>query len=126
MVTVGAAPLGAQTVFFEPGPQHPIIDFSSTQAVLGDLDGDLDLDAVISRSTYPGPHIRVLLNDGAGFFFDSGQTLGTFTTSAVALGDLDGDDDLDAVTGEWLGHVRLWSNDGFESGDLSDWSSAVQ
>ena len=33
---------------------------------------------------------RVWLNDGSGTFTDSGQTLGSADSQAVALGDLDG------------------------------------
>ncbi|MCI1187242.1 T9SS type A sorting domain-containing protein [Hymenobacter sp. DH14] len=65
---------------------------------LGDLDGDGDLDYVVANwdST---PHIATTsLNNGSGSF--STRQAVTFTTSPgdVALGDLDGDGDLDLVT----------------------------
>jgi hypothetical protein len=73
-------------------------------AALGDLDGDDDLDlfaAVIApkqgRNTDPAD--RVIINDGSGNFTDSGQRLGETDSTAVALGDLDGDGDLDALVG---------------------------
>jgi hypothetical protein len=109
LVTLAAALGGAQPVIFEPGPQHPIVGFGTSQVVLGDLDGDLDLDAVIGKSSYPNPHIRVLLNDGSGFFTDSGQTLGT-QHCPIALGDLDDDGDLDLVIS--YPSLRVWVNDG--------------
>jgi len=36
------------------------------------------------------------MNDGSGHFTDSGQTFGSSSGHGVALGDLDGDVDLDA------------------------------
>ncbi|MCB0138198.1 MAG: hypothetical protein KDD75_24065, partial [Caldilineaceae bacterium] len=60
-------------------------DFHAT-ADLADLDGDGDLD-------------RVLFNDGAGAFVDSGQRIGDAESTAVVLGDLDGDGDADALAG---------------------------
>ncbi|MEM7393277.1 MAG: FG-GAP-like repeat-containing protein, partial [Verrucomicrobiota bacterium] len=46
-------------------------------------------------------------------FANSGQSLGTFDTRDVALGDLDGDGDLDAFTVQFSGANRVWLNDGF-------------
>ena len=90
----------------------------SYAAALGDLDGDGDLDALIARGdNYSGAPNEVWLNDGAGMFADSGQSLGNAGTLAVALADLDGDGDLDAFAGN-DGVNRLWSNDG--SGVFTD------
>jgi hypothetical protein len=85
-------------------------------AALGDLDGDGDLDLFaavlapeIDRNTNSSD--RVLFNDGTGNFTDSGQRLGNTDSTAVALGDLDGDDDLDALVGNERG-VQIWINQG--------------
>jgi hypothetical protein len=67
--------------------------------VLGDVDGDGDLDAVLAtrprlRPRLRGRRQRLLLNDGhAGFLAASGRIPAgpTTTTRAVALGDVDGD-----------------------------------
>jgi hypothetical protein len=96
---------------------------------LGDVDGDGDLDVFsagccgVSRT--PGGILHsynvVWLNDGAGDFRDSGQRLGESGSKAVALGDVDGDGDLDAFVGnsqESSGVSRpnqpnkVWLNDG--------------
>ena len=44
-------------------------------------------------------------------FTDTGQLLGSDTTYAVALADLDGDNDLDLVTANQNDN-RIWLNDG--------------
>jgi hypothetical protein len=89
-------------------------------AALGDLDGDGDLDlfaAVIAprqgRNTDPSD--RVIINDGLGNFTDSGQRLGETDSTAVALGDLDGDGDLDALVGTGRG-AMVWLNQGGAQG----------
>ena len=87
---------------------------------LGDLDGDGDLDAyaavgTLKRGGSRGLTDLVLLNDGAGNFSDSGQQLSDTGSSSVALGDLDGDGDLDALVGTFDG-ARAWINQGGPAG----------
>ncbi|MCA9972496.1 MAG: VCBS repeat-containing protein [Anaerolineales bacterium] len=89
-------------------------------AALGDLDGDGDLDlfaAVIAppEGANRDPRDRVLLNDGAGSFTDAGQRLGAADSTAVALGDVDGDGDLDALVAHARG-VDVWLNQGGTQG----------
>jgi hypothetical protein len=92
-------------------------------AALGDLDGDGDLDlfaAVIAprQGRNRDPADRVLFNDGSGDFADSGQRLGETDSTAVTLGDLDGDGDLDALVGTGSGAV-VWINQGGAQGGQS-------
>jgi len=89
-------------------------------AALGDLDGDGDLDlfaAVIAprQGRNRDPADRVLINDGLGDFTDSGQRLGETDSTAVALGDLDGDADLDVLVGTGRG-AMVWINQGGAQG----------
>jgi hypothetical protein len=95
-------------------------DLRIRTAALGDLDGDGDLDvfaAVLAprlggESGHPD---LVLLNDGQGNFIDSGQWLGDRSSTAAALGDLDGDGDLDALVGTSLDSL-VWINQGGAQG----------
>ncbi len=91
----------------------------STDVSIGDLDGDGDLDAWITNqwNGADGSN-RVWINDGSGNFNDSGQALGNFASKSVALGDLDGDDDLDAWVANYNEPNRVWINDG--SGNFAD------
>ena len=96
-------------------PADDLYGLALQDAALGDLDGDGDLDlfaAVIAppKGRNRNPADRVLLNDGAGHFSDSGQRLGNVDSTAVALGDVDGDGDLDALTGQANG-TTLWLNE---------------
>ncbi len=83
-------------------------------AVLGDLDGDGDLDVFIANSSHNGanPADKVWMNDGKGVFTDSGQNLATVYSLTTELADLDKDGDLDAVTGSWKTGPKIWLNDG--------------
>ena len=60
---------------------------------LGDLDGDNDLDALVSPD---GGDMTVWFNNGAGQFIESGEVISTGFVNDIVIGDLDGDNDLDA------------------------------
>lgn len=91
----------------------------SNAAALGDVNGDGFIDAFVAngQSTFADGSVRskvpntIWLNDGSGQFSDNGERLGAEESTAVALGDLDGDGDLDAVVGN-NGRDELWLNDG--------------
>jgi len=111
-------------------PTGPGMNLSSLgdlpmRATLGDLDGDGDLDTYAAVLPPKGGDYdsadRILLNDGSGSFVDSGQRLendrlaGTAASGAVALGDLDGDGDLDALVATSSG-AAIWINQGGAQG----------
>ncbi|MCP4537120.1 MAG: VCBS repeat-containing protein, partial [Chloroflexi bacterium] len=92
------------------------IDLHDTESIaLGDIDGDGDLDIVAGNSRYhvfPAAQNVIYLNDGTG-----GLTVRTFGTGddntySVALGDMDGDGDLDIVAGNKLQQNAIYLNDG--------------
>ena len=98
----------ADQVWFNDGHAHFSLGSSplagSVEIVLGDLDGDGDLDAVAGNhdpySVTPGAPSVLLRNDGHGVFTPNGQ-LGGNNFQHVRLGDLNGDGSLDAVVAQW-------------------------
>ena len=106
-------------------------DTNYTSAHLADLDGDGDLD-LIQGNGYPSPSFitpppgvdvfRVLLNDGSGTFTlhqtlaDSGGQRGG---TGQAIGDVDGDGDLDVIAAAGDGR-GVYFNDGTGTFTLSN------
>ncbi|HKB17231.1 MAG TPA: VCBS repeat-containing protein, partial [Planctomycetota bacterium] len=98
--------------FVDAPAQVPAVPAAGTPSALGDLDGDGDLDALASGAATAEP-IRLWLNNGAGTFsLTTGQvTAPPFLPNQIALGDLDGDGDLDAIAAN-NGPETLLLNDG--------------
>lgn len=85
---------------------------------LGDIDGDLDIDVVLSGASASGFATRVMRNDG-GTFTDAGTAFPPVAFSSVDLGDHDGDGDLDLVVSGgsvsdliFEGQLQVWENIG--------------
>lgn len=102
-----------------------VLGTTDTRAIaLGDLDDDGDLDALIANWGSGGAPNQIYLNQGGqqrgklGFFQESEQTLGNSYSTSVALGDVDGDGDLDAFVGNsWSQADRIYLN---QNGLLQD------
>jgi len=78
-----------------------------------------DLDVVVGNYNQAN---KVWMNDGQGYFSDSGQSLGNSYTLDVELGDVDGDKDLDIFEVIYNQPNRVWLNHG--EGIFSDsWQS---
>lgn len=105
----------------QTGSRLPLISAieESREAELADIDGDGDLDIYFSNvrifESGADPQDRLLINNGQGVFADvtSSQlpqkTTNTFDTDFL---DIDGDGDLDILTGNFNGGVQVFLNNG--------------
>lgn len=86
----------------------------SFAVMLGDLNGDGFLDAVVGNPNGG----EVWFNDGQGNFAKSNQRLDRGMTNVIFVADIDNDGDLDLFLGGYTS-IRVWLNDGegnFKSG----------
>lgn len=116
----GGDATGSNTGTFTGSPQNISLGYAPTSLVLGDLDGDNDLDLVVGNSHSSATVINVLLNGGNA----SGSNTGIFSNGtdvavggpspSIALGDADADGDLDlfSLNPIFNGSIFVWRNDG--------------
>ncbi len=107
----------AQVIYYNDNGLHQTPDWSSMpinswSCVLGDPDGDGDLDIVFGDCTETvNRTVKMFINNGGSFNMSADwQSDNTFHSLDEAFVDIDGDGDLDlAITGEGTG-VRIFMN----------------
>lgn len=106
----GVMPASADSVSFPATPTLTLATGSESVAA-GDLDGDFDIDIVVSPNFGAA---RYFLNDGTSARFSgAGLPLDiTRTANDVALGDMNGDGLLDIVVGSFNEVEHLYLNNG--------------
>jgi hypothetical protein len=93
--TVAAAPA---TGLFGPG-SDPAVGQGPITVVLGDVDGDGDLDLLTAN--FSGSSVSVRLNNGQGTFGGGSTVALTGNVRSLVLGDMDGDGDLDLLAPDY-------------------------
>ncbi|MBX2875960.1 MAG: VCBS repeat-containing protein [Saprospiraceae bacterium] len=79
---------------------------------MGDVDGDGDLDAVVANGRHWPEQNYVFILTKRGYKIAQPLGVNLSTTYAVPLADLDGDGDLDIMTGNDMAPNRIFLNDG--------------
>src|SRR4030095_11115312 len=90
---------GIGTYTDAPASRMPVGSYNTSSLALGDVDRDGDLDLVVGNAYQQS---LLYLNNGTGTFTDataSRMPVGSYETRSLALGDVDGDGDLDLVVG---------------------------
>ena len=120
-INQGGAQGGTEGVFFFSA--QSLSDDTTRDVSLADLDADGDLDAFLAKDEN-----EVWINQGGsqggteGTLLDSGQSLGLAPSEGLALGDVDGDGDLDAFVANEQDPDRVWLNQTGATGpDAESW-----
>ena len=77
---------------------------------VADIDGDGFADVATANAQGSGSFEMFWGNDNTGTNFTRHHVEGNTTNSGVVIVDIDGDEDLDVVTGSWVSGLRVFSN----------------
>jgi hypothetical protein len=99
-------------------------DFT-TSVAFGDVNGDGDLDLVCGNSGDNGQSNKLYLNEGDSLSIDAAWSSGQANpTESVALGDVDGDGDLDLVCGNFAQGNTLYLNESGIFDETPAWTAS--
>ena len=97
----------------------PFEGVSSSSIAFADVDGDTDMDVLITGDTFNQSITLLYINDGSGLFSEvAGTSIIGYSNSSIAFADIDGDTDLDILmTGNasFQPTSKLYSNDQISS-----------
>ncbi|NML65656.1 hypothetical protein HHL22_10610 [Hymenobacter sp. RP-2-7] len=119
----GGSTTGSSTGIFS-GSQEVAVGNNPLGAALGDVDGDRDLDIVTANAYSNNVSVRLNGGDASGTntgVFGNGTTImAGYSPASIALGDIDGDGDLDMLTSNQSSNtVSVRLNGGDATGSTS-------
>ncbi|MBB5352795.1 hypothetical protein HNR46_003043 [Haloferula luteola] len=127
LLSVGFVPRELRAADFEPIWEIPYDGTTGQGAALGDVDGDGDVDAILTADTDGS---ILLLNNGNGVLTQAEGAEALPSAAEAAFGDVDDDGDLDVFFARYLNSCEVWLNDGngvFSNsgqsiGSVAEWS----